>query len=217
MLQGKIQHAAPGLWGFDVDSALNAEQCVTLKESYDFCLRYFPRTPEANVGASNLTQAEGEIILNAGLSLMCVQHVSNDNWSPTSDLGAQYGAYGARYLQEVVGAPPGFCAFLDLEMVNPSSSSEDIIGYCKAWFSAISGAGYVASLYVGYQSGLTPQQLYDLPFLHYWSAYNNDTQVPNRGFQMLQKTQKAVAGLEIDPNLTQADYMGDGVIFLSPA
>jgi hypothetical protein len=215
-LNGKIQHAPPGLWGFDCNQILNAEQCAQLKESFDFCLRYIPRTEQANVGASNLTLAEAEIILNAGLSLMCVQHVSKDNWDPTGALGAEYGAYAVQYLKEIVQAPPGFCVFLDLEMVNPASKAEDIIAYAQQWYEALYQAGFVPSLYVGWQSGLSADQLYSLSFKNYWSAYNNDTPVATRGFQMIQKTQKSIVGIEIDPNLTQADHLGDSVIFLAP-
>ncbi|HEV7389093.1 MAG TPA: hypothetical protein VGN73_10815, partial [Gemmatimonadaceae bacterium] len=65
--------------------------------------------------------------------------------------------------------------------------------YCNRWHSAVTGAGYVAGLYVGYHAGLSATQLYRaLRFTHYWSAYNlNADQFPAvRGVQMRQ----AVAG-----------------------
>jgi len=78
----------------------------------------------------------------------------------------------------------------------------------------VNSAGYVPGVYVGYDTMLTSMQLYNLPFGHYWRAYNGP-QVATRGFQLIQKTQKTVGGVTIDPDVTQNDNMGDTVLWLS--
>jgi hypothetical protein len=181
-LPGTIQQAAAGLSGFDVNSILSAANAQGLKNAgYDFCIRYVPRT--AALAAGNLTNAEALNILNAGLALMAVQHVANEGWVPTEDLGKAYGSYAATYASEIVGLPQGMNIWLDLEGVNTNTAAADVIAYCQAWYHAVIGAGYVPGIYVGWHTILTSQQLYSkLSFKHYWRAYNGP-QVATRGFQ----------------------------------
>lgn len=76
-------------------------------------------------------------------------------------------------------------------------------------------AGYVPGIYVGYDTMLTPGQLYnDLSFQHYWRAYNGP-QVATRGFQLLQQTEKTLDGVTFDPDVTQNDSEGGAAVWLS--
>src|ERR1700760_4986208 len=103
-LSGTVQQGAAGLAGFDVNQVLSASQAQAFKDAgYDFCIRYIPRHDGSSSG--NLTYDEATDILNAGLALMAVQHVANDGWSPTADLGTAYGSYAASWCSDQVGLP----------------------------------------------------------------------------------------------------------------
>jgi hypothetical protein len=210
-----VKVATAGMQGADINSVLSEPQCTELKASgLDFVLRYAPR--QLYTYRYNLTNPEMLRILNAGLALMVVQHVNPGEWSPTEELGKSYGQYMADFLAKTVQVPQGVSVWLDLEMVNKWSGVSDIINYCTEWYNAVKAAGYVPGLYVGYQSGLTPNELYlKLPFKAYWKAYNYDDGVATRGFQMIQHTQQTLNGIPYDPNTIQADNLGDLPMLLS--
>lgn len=202
-----VQTATPGTLGFDVNQPLSAAQAAAFKDAgYSFCLRYAPRQLDTN--RYNLTNPEMGRILQAGLALMVVQHVAPDNWVPTDILGKQYGEYVAGYCLKTVQLPKGANVWLDLEMVKPLTPVADTINYATEWWNAVNAAGYVPGIYVGYQPGLTPAELYRLPFQHYWKAYNYDDGVPGRGFQMLQEPQQTLDGISFDPDKIQTDNKG---------
>ena len=213
-LPGTVQQAPAGQKGFDVNQPLSAGQAQDLQNAgYAFCIRYIPRT--AKLVRNNLTNAEALNILNAGLALMAVQHVALPGWAPTVALGTAYGNYAATYAQQTVGLPQGLNIWCDLEEVAEGSAAADVIAYCQAWYAAVDTAGYIPGLYVGYGTGLTPQQLYSsLSFKHYWRAYNGPL-VATRGYQLLQKTEVTVNGITIDPNITQNDNLGGAVLWLA--
>lgn len=212
---GKVIRAAPGLTGFDVDSPLTIEQAQGMKSSgYDFCIRYIPRKDSLTAG--NLTTVEANNILKAGLCLSVVQHVSLPGWLPTAELGKEYGAYAAKYLNDI-GIPTGICVFLDLEEVSRDASSQNVVDYCNFWFDELIYVGYMPSLYVGYSPGLSMEDIYErLSFTHYWRAYNAD-ELPGRGYQLVQHPQKVGESITYDPNTTQLDKKGGSIIWLAPA
>lgn len=201
--------------GFDVNQQLSISQAAAFKNAgMEFCIRYIPRTADLIKG--NLTATELEWILEAGLSVMVVQHVPLPNWNPTAELGTQYGAYAAQYAAEI-GLPQGVNIWLDLEEVAASTHPEDVIEYCQCWHGAVKSKGYIPGLYVGYGTNLSPNQLYyQLSFQHYWRAYNG-SEVQVRGFQIVQSTQKELNGIFYDPNVIQKDKLGDLPIWLSPS
>lgn len=213
-LPGSVQQAPAGLSGFDVNQPLTATQAMGFKNAgYAFCVRYLPRT--AQLIKNNLTNSEARDILNAGLALMAVQHVALPGWQPNTNLGTVYGSYAASYAKDVVKLPPGMNIWCDLEEVAENTPAADVLAYCQAWYYAVHVAGYIPGLYVGYGIVLTPEQLYnDTSFQHYWRAYNGP-EVATRGYQLLQKTQKALNGIEFDPDVTQKDELGDSLFWLS--
>jgi hypothetical protein len=215
-LPGSVQPAPAGLNGFDVNQVLTAEQAVGFKKAgCDFCIRYVPRTAAPALQPGNLTNAEALDILGAGLALMAVQHVARSPWQPNTNLGTAYGNFAASYAAQVVNLPPGMNIWCDLEMVPASVAAAHVIAYCQAWYYAVHAAGYVPGLYVGYGTRLTADQLYnDTSFQHYWQAYNGDG-VATRGFQLLQKTQKKLGGIEYDPDVTQVDGEGGTMLWLA--
>ncbi|EHQ25990.1 DUF1906 domain-containing protein [Mucilaginibacter paludis] len=214
LLPGKVEPARPGAKGLDVNAVLTAANAADFKAAgYDFCIRYIPRT--AHLLKGNLSNTEALHILNAGLALMAVQHVANPGWMPSAELGKAYGAYAAVYAKTIVGLPAGINVWLDLEEVSKDAASADIIAYCTAWYNEVKSAGYDPGIYTGYGTGLSSAQLYhDLPFRHYWRAYNGPD-VANRGFQIIQKTQIKLNGFEVDPDYIQMDKKGDLPIWLS--
>lgn len=209
---GIVKTASAGR-GFDVDAILTAPQAAAfVKKGFEFCIRYLPRTPALVKG--NLSLGEIEIILDAGLALMAVQHCPEPGWSPTAGLGTQYGQYAGQYAAEI-GLPAGMNIWLDLEGVANESLPQDVIEYCQLWFEGLEGHGYVPGIYCGYGTGLSPEQLYDLPFKHYWKAYNGPL-LPNRGYQIVQGTVQWLNGVSFDPNQLRADSKGDLPLWLSP-
>ena len=201
-----------GLQGFDVNQILNPSQAAMFKlSSYDFCIRYIPRTPSLIAG--NITKEEIEVITNAGLALSLVMHCPLPGWLPDEALGHQYGQYGAAYCEQV-GFPKGATVWLDLEEVLPTATPELIIQYANNWFSDIEDGGYSTGLYCGYGSGLTNEQLWELNTKNYWAAYNTNSSIPNRGYSILQHTVKTLKGIQFDPNTSQIDKMGGSPMFV---
>jgi len=218
MLTGSIQPAPAGARGFDANTPISRDAAAQFHaKGYQFCLRYVGRVQMA---PHDLTTAEANDILDAGLALMPVQHVLNPGWHPTGDLGAQYGANAARFAQEI-GFPPGVNVWCDLECVADAATSSDVIAYCNAWYAGVAAAGYVPGLYVGYQPGLTGQQLYaSLKFQHYWGAYNVDgvSEPRPRGWQIKQSVGSGtIAGIgteSYDADVTQTDGKGGTALWL---
>ncbi|HEX8395185.1 MAG TPA: DUF1906 domain-containing protein [Longimicrobium sp.] len=186
MLSGTVAAAQPGARGFDANTPLSDAQAQAFVQAgYTFCLRYVGRT---EMKSTDLSAAEAQRILNAGLALMTVQHVLNPGWNPTQALGQEYGANAAAFTKQI-GLPPGVSVWLDLECVADGTAASDVVAYCNAWYDQVAAAGYLPGLYVGYAPGLSGQQLYGkLKFKNYWAAYNVDgvSNPSPRGWQMVQ-------------------------------
>ncbi len=222
-LPGSILPAPPGLKGFDSNTVMTAETAQLCKShGYDFCIRYLSR----GVGQSSgdLSNAEALTILDAGLALMAVQHVAANyppGWSPNAALGKTNGDNAAANAQSI-GLPAGMNIWVDLEGVDPTATSADIINYCQEWYKAVSAVGYVPGLYVGVPCGLTSSQLYsDLSYQHYWCSLSRSTpDVATRGYQMQQTATETLYGvgksISIDPDTTQTDNKGGNVLWLQP-
>jgi hypothetical protein len=204
-----------GAQGFDINRPLSGGEYVALKSvGMDFAFRYVPLN--AADAAGHITNAELNAILASGLAVLLVQNVDAPPWSPTAALGTSHGSYAASYAKGI-GYPSGAPIYCDLEMVSSGSVRVDIVAYLNNWMDEVSAAGFVGGLYVGYNPGLTPGQLYaDIKTKSYWAAYNYDDGIATRGFQILQHVQKTVAGLLVDPDTIQADELGDLPIWLAP-
>jgi hypothetical protein len=207
-----VKQAIAGTKGFDVNGQLFPNEYAAFKNAgYDFAIRYIPRT--AALATGNLTAVEVQAILSENLALSAVQHCAMPGWSPTAEMGMEYGLFAAQYAKSIglpfdltVGAPK-MTIWLDLEG-STTATPEDIIDYCHQWFGQVGSYGYEAGLYCGYGTGLTDQQLYDLPFARYWRAYNSDQSIPTRGYCMEQQTQKSLNGIAFDPDIIKLDAKG---------
>ena len=214
ILPGHVFTAHEGLRGVDTASTISASAAAALyKTGYRFCVRYVRRDKPH---ASALNPKEAKSLLNAGLGLMAVQYVeSESSWKPTAAKGSRNGEIAAAE-SEKLGFPWGVTIWCDLEGVAVGTPAQQTIDYCNRWHAAVSGAGYVPGLYVGYHAGLTPLQLYrSLRFTHYWGAYNlNADKFPAvRGLQMRQSQRKPEdsppgIGLDFQVDRVSADALG---------
>lgn len=217
-LPGAVQAAAPGLKGFDANSIITlatAQQFVN--DGYAFCARYLARG--TSQGSGDLSNAEAINILNGGLSLIAVQHVSAEGWVPSASLGTLYGTNAASNAASI-GLPQGMNLWCDLEGVAVGTSASTVIDYCEAWYGAVNSAGYVPGLYVGANCMLSGSELYtNLSFQHYWKSLSNVPTVQTRGYQLIQNAGPSgdVNGISIDIDTTQDDNLGGAVLWLAPA
>jgi hypothetical protein len=176
-----------GVRGFDTAETVTRNAALAFRRAgYTFCVRYVRRDKPH---ASALSSTEARYLLDAGIAIMLVQYVESESaWTPTASKGTKNGGVAASEAERL-GVPWGVTLWCDLEGVAPGTSSLRVIDYCNRWHAAVSAAGYVPGLYVGYRAGLTPTQLYRaLRFTHYWGAYNlNVDRYPAvRGLQMKQ-------------------------------
>lgn len=208
MLPGQIIQAPDGLKGFDCNQHLSQQVASVFRGyGYRFAIRYVPRH-KANPG--DLSRSEAAGILNAGLALMIVQHVQLPGWVPTGAMGKEYGTFAAQSAIDV-GYLPGGMVWCDLEGVKLGTDHSDVIAFCNYWLDQVGHAGFTPGLYVGYDAGLTGDELYKkLRFEHYWSAYNlNADQFPaTRNVQMKQGVEKVLSGVRFDPDTIKADALG---------
>lgn len=205
-LPGKIGPATPCVLGFDSDSIISANAAQQFyQQGYRFCIRYLSLGTESD---SDLTSGEAAGILQAGLALMPVQHVRTSGWSPTESLGQQDGQQAVANAQQV-GFPTGVNIWCDLEGVNTAAVASDVLAYCNAWYDAVQNAGFIPGLYVGSSAILNGQQLYSLPFQHYWQSQSIVPELPARGYQLIQLYPTlTLNGISVDVDVTQNDHAG---------
>ena len=215
-LHGTVMEAADGARGFDADRPVSAAVAAKFAgDGYTFCARYLSRgTRQA---APDLTAAEAEAILSAGLALVPVQHVAPEGWTPTAALGTEYGNLAAAHAG-AVGFPAGVNVWCDLEGVAAGVTVDAVTGYCAAWFEAVKKEGFVPGLYVGACCVLNRPQLEALPFAHFWKSCSRVPALWVRGYQMVQSAVAApVHGLAIDSDVARVDALGRCVLWLAPA
>jgi hypothetical protein len=178
-LNGTVVPAAAGTHGFDTDTVLTERTAAGLRAvGFAFAIRYLARGRGEAPG--DLSPAEAERILGAGLALMPVQHVPPVGWLPTEALGAADGADAAFNAQRV-GFPAGVNVWLDLEGIHNGAAPADVIAFCNAWFDAVNGAGYVGGVYVGANAILSGDQLFfRLKTKHYWRRQRRAGHSPSR-------------------------------------
>ena len=207
-LAGKVIECPAGAHGIDCNQHLSVYAAASFRmKGFRFAIRYVPRH-QANAGDLSASEASG--ILGAGLGLMIVQHVQLPGWSPTGTLGKEYGAFAAKSASDI-GYKYGAMLWCDLEGVKVGTDHRDVIAFCNYWYDQVGTAGFTPGLYVGYDGGLTADELYTrLKFSHYWSAYNlNADQFPaKRGVQMKQFLQQRLDGVLYDPDVVQRDLLG---------
>jgi hypothetical protein len=227
-LSGAVQHAQSGALGLDFN-ADGQHMTPKLAEAfraagYDFCVRYVPREETAKTVDFDLRAEEADFLLDAGFALMAVQHFKSDaGWVPSGDLGKRYGEFAARWARNRVGFPDDVTIFCDLEAVATGVPTKDVLDFCLEWHGQVEDAGYSAGLYLGDRAKLSGKVIADnLPFAHYWLAFNESFQIPGRGFQMKQQAvpkssplrPAAAKGFRFQADRVQPDEQGGTVRWL---
>jgi hypothetical protein len=209
----------PGTLGFDCNVPVS--RAVAQKfyaHGERFAVRYIPRVAHA---PNDVTAHELVDLLLGKLGVMLVQHVAHPGWKATALLGSNYGKVAVRESRKV-GYPAGCTLWCDLEEV--SAPEIDVIAYLREWSKPVRDAGYEDGLYVGYNPGLSRDQLYhDVPFTRYWGSYNGQRWVPSvRGLCMQQseypQPEHRVAGVpfQYDTNTILVDAKGGTPTLLLP-
>lgn len=213
ILAGRVVGAAPNLKGFDTNTVVTAATAEAfVKDGFQFCVRYVGRNQMA---PNDLTTNEANTILDAGLALMVVQHVSQWGWSPNGALGAKFGSNAAAFSAQI-GIPKGVTIWLDLEGVAAGTPAQSVSDYCNSWYDQVAARGFVPGIYIGAQAILTSGQLYSsLKFQHYWKSGSTVPNVAQRGYQMTQfNLDITMNGIQIDEDKTQNDQLGGQVQWL---
>jgi hypothetical protein len=219
-LQGQVVQAPAGVLGFDTDTSLNAVQAKQkYNQGYRFCVRYVPHTRGVDSNFDDITSAEAQAIIDAGLGLMIVQHPPSRGWAPNGQLGRDFGSYAAAHAGEAE-IPAGVTIFADLEGVDPAAPAQDVIDFCNAWFDQLRAVGYVPGLYIGSDPGLSADQLYwDLRVQHYWRGGSSvssgvPADIPQRGYQLVQRISDPGGPAEFDSDVTNTDHFGLSVTWV---
>ena len=201
--------AEAGTHGFDTNTKLTATTSKALREAgFKFAIRYLSR--KAKPPARDLTADELNIILDAGLAAMAVQHVAPSGWTPSDTLGVEYGGNAAAHAR-AVGLAEKSSVWLDLEGIAAGTPASAVISYCNAWFKEVESAGYTTGVYVGANSILSADELFlSLKTKHYWKSGSNVPDIPHRGYCMVQHIipDDKVGGVKIDRNVTFVDAFG---------
>src|ERR1700730_1854083 len=111
-IEGTVVQAQAGIMGFDTTEVLNAVSARNyFNKGYRFCVRYVGR----GKGKSNyvdISRAEAQAIVDAGLALMIAQHPLASGWVPTEQMGQDFGNYAALAAGQA-GLLPGMNIWLD--------------------------------------------------------------------------------------------------------
>ena len=220
-LPGTVARAPAGLIGFDIATKVNSAQAKQFySDGYRFCVRYVSRNDDSRArnekkGTPDLSEPEGQTILESGMALMVVQHCPAPGWQPNLQLGKEYGVNAASYAAEA-GLPAGVNVWLDLEGIAKGTSHQDIVDYCNAWFAAVQTGGYETGVYVGFDVYLSPEELYlNLKTTHYWRADGKIPDIVHRGYQLFQHIQNAGTVKEFDRDVTKNDAFNGAVVWLT--
>jgi Domain of unknown function (DUF1906) len=196
--------ATPGKWA-DSSTPLGPSVCAAVKAAGVVgVMRYVPLP--GNAASRDITAGELNVIGEAGLELLLVQHVRRPPWLPGKCDGYSDGVV-ARGSAVNAGYPAGAHIFLDLE--GAMGDAEGVTGYVGDWAKAVRlGGQYPAGLYVGYNAVLTPAQLYALPgFDCYWSDAGH-RKVATRGVAIMQGTPMVLGGVQFDADDMAPDLLG---------
>lgn len=117
-----------------------------------------------------------------------------------------------------LGYPTGGILYLDCEDAARVDAS-DLAAWVEAWATVVTGAGFVAGMYVGAGWPMTPEELYALPHItSYWKSVSTVPTVATRGYaayQVLGNVQ--VDGELVDVDILTPDYLGDIPMFMTEA
>ena len=197
-------------WGVDLDAPVT----LTARTLAASTVRGFPVTWVMRYvffgppHAGDLTLAETGAILDAGLALVVVQHVRSPGWTAGPQLGASDGQWAARNAG-VAGYAPGMGLFLVCDLEGVKNSGQAVAEHVDAWCQAVIAGGYAPALYVGYDCGLSPSELYDLPHVSRYLSDDANRTVAVRGTCALQYPEVTLSGVgTVEPDHAHPDALG---------
>ena len=214
MLAGKIIQAPAGSQFFDCNVDVSPQEARVFRAAgYSGAIRYVGRH---NTASYDISAKEAEGILAANLALALVQHVQKPGWTPSAQLGIDYGNYAAKSAIDI-GYLAGGTIWCDLEGVARGDHVVDTIDFCNHWLDQVGHAGFTPGTYIGYEPGLNGVQFYSRTrFEHFWRAYNGDVVPTVRSFQMRQEPERLLAGIRFGPDTVQKDAVGMLPLVLAP-
>ena len=182
---------------------------------FRFAVRYLSR--KAKPSSKDLTADELNIILDAGLAVMAVQHVAPAGWTPSDTLGVEYGGHAAAHAGTV-------------GLVEKSSVWLDLEGDRSGYWGRRRHRVLQCLVQRGRERGLHDRclrrreqysdwrrALPELKTKHYWKSGSNVPDIPHRGYCMVQHItpDDKVGGVEIDRNVTFVDAFGSAPMLVT--
>jgi hypothetical protein len=159
--------------------------------------------------SEDVDRAELDAITGEGFGSWFIQRIRDRPWAPSLHLGQIDGAWAARNAL-IAGYQPGTHGGIDLENVALESSLLSIRDYIAGRAEAyMDVGGFPSVLYVGFDSILTPLQLWQIPSVHlYWKDWGPRT-VDKRGFAVVQLAGDIeLNGVLVDLDEIRADELG---------
>lgn len=202
----RIVEPVPDAIIFDASTPCSLNQLLALK-AIGFRGGVRTVTTGAAADPSDVTAAEVEDFMAAGLGLMLYQRPRNPGWLPTEDLGR---ADAAVFLAKATraGYMQSATAWDDIEGVG--GSRDATIAYANAKAADVGAGGYGPGEYVGFEVPLTGYELrHSLTIPCYWRSVSNVPDVEGRGYAMVQVAENVtVAGVLVDISVARADRLG---------
>ena len=201
-------------WGFDCSMPLTGALARSVKAAghegkpFTFCWRYVFFGPAVH---GDLTELETSAILESGLTLMVVQHVRNPGWTASPQLGDSDGAWAVKNAI-AAGYTPGEGLALALDLEGVANFGAPVSGHVERWAGRVRSGGFEPVLYVGFQCGLTADELYALPDVRrYWSDAG-PRKVSERAFCCKQGVETVVVGVRVDLDHAFPDALGGTLV-----
>jgi hypothetical protein len=211
----KVVDVLPGARGFDTIESLSASQYETMHAlGFTFRWGYL-----GDLHVDEIAKAT-----SASVGIMVIQHARAVGWNPDSARGAEDGARAVRDASSAQ-LPKTLPLWCDLEECNAAATYAEVDAYAKTWCAAVVGSGHAAEVYVGSNVPADAAGLWHLPFTGYARSFSNVPTPAKRGYKLIQLfstypkgecfvrdafpgAPPNVAGINIDIDIAQCDYLG---------
>ena len=211
----RVVDVLPGARGFDTIEALNAAQYIDMRAAgFTFRWGYL-----GDLHTDEIAKAT-----SSGVGILVIQHARALNWMPDSAKGAEDGARAVRDAQSAQ-LPTALPLWCDLEGCGPAATYAEVDAYAKTWCAAVVGSGHPAEVYVGASVPADAAGLWHLPFTGYARSFSDVPTPTHRGFKLIQLfstfpkgecfvrdfdpgAPASIAGINIDIDVAQCDYLG---------
>jgi hypothetical protein len=204
----------PDCWGIDAAMAgvFTDAELVALSKArlangqlIKFIWGYVP-LPNNPKSSWDMSAERARAICDLGFCLLLVQHCRSGYWIASKTTGTEDGAFAGNYAKSI-GYPSDAHLALDDESLKDQGTPvfQHVVGWCGPGGVQIGARPVV---YEGFDPGLSPTQLYEVPDVNrYWGAYG-PWDVSTRSVCCRQSLQTTVAGLAADPDHAFPDKLG---------